>query len=287
MPGKIYLGWPNRMTDTGAALSGGSWLAALPRDNLLDRTPTVVARSTSLSTAHTQFDLTLPTSRVLKAFALVNHNLSQSALWRVSVGSTLGASDAHSSGWLPVWRLSFDNDLLEWESDGWWAGSYDDDFVGHPFAAIHLASGSPAGRYLRIEIDDASNADGYVQIGRLFAAGGISPEYNMIYGMSDAWECPSLADAAIGGSEYFDERRSARVARFELPAIDQTTSEFRQFYEMHRRLGTTGEVLYLPDDADMEACQLTGFVGRLRQLSPIEYPFINRRKLGFEVKELL
>jgi hypothetical protein len=116
---KIYIGWPNRMTDAGAALSGGSWLAALPLSNLLNRTPTVIARSTNLLAASTQFDLTLPAARVLRSFALTNHNLSLSASWRVTLGTALGGSDIYSSGWLPVWRLNFDNDLLEWESASW------------------------------------------------------------------------------------------------------------------------------------------------------------------------
>ena len=281
--GKVFLGWPNRMTDDGAALSGGSWLTALPLNNLLDRTPSVIARSSNLLAASTQFDLTLPNARVMKSFSLVNHNLTQGAMWRIKVGTALGASDQYDSGWLPVWNLNFDNNLLEWESPSWWAGSYDDDFIGHPFAAIHLAPLNPAGAFLRIEISDTSNPAGYVQIGRLFAGGGISPAYGMGYGMSDSWEDSSVIESSIGGSEYFDERRRGRVVRFELPLIEH--SEFRQFYELQRRLGTTGEVLYLPDDSDMTACQLTGFVGRVRQLSAIEYPHF--RKQAFELKELL
>lgn len=284
--GKVYLGWPNRLTDSGATLTGGSWLAALPLSNVLDRCPSVIARSSDADTASTQFDLTLATERVLRSFALVNHTLSQNATWRIKLGTSLGASDVFDSGALPVWRLNFNNDLLEWESDGWWEGSYDDDFVGHPFAAIYLAPQELSARYLRIEINDTANPAGYIQIGRLFAGGGISPEYGMAYGASDQWEDSSVIEASIGGSEYFDARRRCRVARFAIEAINQTT-EFRQFYEMQRRLGTTGEVLYLPNDSDLSASQLTGFVGRLRQLSAIEYPFYLHRRCGFEVKELL
>lgn len=286
MAGKIYLGWPNRLADASVSISGGSWLAALPLSNLLVRTPTVIARSTSLSTAHTQFDISLPTTRVLKSFALVNHNLSVSATWRITLGSTLGASDVYDSGALPAWSLNFDNDLLEWESSSWWEGSLDDDYVGHPFSAIHLAATSPAAKYCRIVITDASNPAGYVQLGRVFLGGGISLTLGMMYGMSDAWESNSVVETAVGGSEYFDSRRSARVARFELEGIDQST-EFRQIYEMHRRLGTTGELLYIPDDADVAQTQLTGFVGRMRQLNAIEYPFYSFRKAGYELKELL
>lgn len=286
MAGNVFLGWPNRLADTGTTLSGGSWLVALPLNNLLDRTPTVIARSSNTLLASTQFDMTLTESRVLKSFALVNHNLSLSATWRIKLGTSLGASDVYDSGALQVWRMSFDSDLLEWESNSWWEGDYDDDYIGHPFAAIHLAGSTPSARYLRIEINDTTNPAGYIQIGRLFAGSGITPIYNMGYGMSDTWENASVAETSIGGSEYFDVRRSNRAVKFTLGTLNQD-AEFKYFYEMQRRLGTTGEVLYLPDQTDMTACQMTGFVGRLRQLAAFEYPYYKFRSLGFEIKELL
>lgn len=282
----VFLGWPNRLTDAGAAITGGAWLAGLPVTHLLDRTPTVIARSSNLLSASTQFDLTLPLARVLTSFALVNHNLSQGATWRIRLGTALGLSDIYDSGSLPVWRLNFDSDGLEWEADSWWLGDYDDDYVGHPFAAIYLAAGTPSARFCRVEILDPTNPAGYIQIGRFFAGSGINPVFGMAYGASDAWENSSIAESAIGGSEYFDERRSARVARFTLNGIDQDDG-FRMHYEMQRRLGTTGEVLYIPDQNDMTACQLTGFVGRMRQLSAIEYPYYQLRSVAFELKEVL
>ena len=284
--GHVFIGWPNRLTDSGAALSGGDWAPTLPLSNILNRTPSVIARSVDLDEASTQFDLTLPADRVLKAFALTNHNLTISATWRLSVGTTLGGADQYDSGWLPAWMLNFDDGLLEWESPSWWPGSYDDDYIGHPFASIHVANGNPAGRYLRVEISDPSNPEGYVQLGRLFAGSGIEPAYNMTYAFSQGWVDTSTSEAAIGGSEYYDERRRYRQVAFELPWIDQTT-EFRQHYEMQRRLGTTGECLYLPDIADMAACQLTGFVGRMEQLSPIEYPFFRKRRIAYKMRETL
>lgn len=286
MASKVFLGWPNQLAGQGVTLSGGSWLSDLPLNNILDRTPTVIARSSDLLSASTQFDMTLPSTKVLKSFALVNHNLSLSAVWRIRLGSTLGASDVYDSGVLPVWSMNFDSDLLEWESDSWWEGDYDDDYIGHPFAAIHLATSSPAAQYMRIEIIDPSNTHGYIQIGRAFAGSGITPNVGMAFGMSDSWENESIAETSIGGSEYFDERRSFRVAKFTIDAIDQDT-EFKYFYELHRRLGTTGEILFLPDYTDIAACQMTGFVGRLRQLASFEYPFYKLRSLGFEIKELL
>jgi hypothetical protein len=52
-------------------------------------------------------------------------------------------------------------------------------------------------------------------------------------------------------------------------------------------VGTLDEVLYVPDPADAAHSQRYGFLGHLRQLSPIEYPFVLKRSIAFELGEKL
>lgn len=281
--GKLYLGWPNRAGD-GATVSGGDWLAGLPLANLLTRELTEIARSDGL--ADTVIDFDFGTSRTLRSFALCNHNLARTATWRIQLGTTAGAADVFDSGDLAAWLIDFDTGVRDWEDENWWPGNYDDDSVGHPFAAIYLAPAEVSARYMRITIDDEFNPKGYVQLGRVFAGAGISPRHNMSYGMGDSWETLSQVETTPGGTDFFDERRAYRVTQFTIDHIDQQ-ADFSSFYEMQRRLGITGEVLYIPSDSDMTATQLTGFVGRFRKLSPIEYPYYNSRKQAFEIKELI
>jgi hypothetical protein len=245
---------------------------------------TQVARSASLDNVLLDFDLLNAYS--MRAFALVNHNLSRSATWRIQLGSAPGGADIYDSGDQLVWRISFDTGVVEWGDANWWEGRYDDESVGHPFAAIFMAPADVAARYVRISLMDPFNPSGYVQLGRVFAGGGVSPAYNMSYGMSDAWESLTQVETTPGGTDYFDERRAGRVTRFVLDHLGQQ-SEFRSFFEMQRRLGVSGEVLYLPDASDMADAQLRGFLGRMRTLSPIEYPFFSTRRAAFELKELL
>lgn len=282
--GKIYLGWPNRATGGQATVSGGDWLTARPASALLTREMTDIARSRNL--ANTFVDIDFGTTRTLRAFALCNHNLSRGATWRITLGSAAGQADVFDSGEQLVWRIGFDTGALEWEDNNWWAGNYDDEAVGHPFAAIYLAELNHSARHLRITLSDPYNPAGYVQLGRVFAGLGTQPRYNMSYGMGDTWETLSQVETSLGGTDFFDERRSYRVAQFTLDHLDQQT-EFRTFYEMQRRQGVTGEVLYIPDSDDMVASQLTGFVGRMRKLAPFEYPIFNTRKIAFEMKELI
>ena len=47
----------------------------------------------------------MTTSRSLRAFALVNHNLSQAAQVRFRLGTTSGAAETYGSRWVDAWQM--------------------------------------------------------------------------------------------------------------------------------------------------------------------------------------
>lgn len=281
--GNVLIGWPNRIDD--GTLSGGSWLSGLPLINLQDRALAKVARSTDATTASTKFSIAYPTAKTFWAFGLHNHNLSPSASWRIKIGTTAGASDLYDSGGQGCWAMAFDNDLLEWESQNWWEDPLADPYIRSPFAVIWPMPVSITARYISIEITDTTNTDGYIQIGRPFVGGGLKPIIGMSTDMSHTWEDPSIIETSPGGAEFYGVRRRFRLARFSLKWMNN--NEFKQVYEMYRRQGITNEILYIPDVTDYETTQRKGCLARMRQLSPIEYPYNNVHKAAFEIKELL
>ena len=123
-----------------------------------------------------------------------------------------------------------------------------------------------------------------MQIGRLFVGGGIIPAYNMSYGVREGWRDRTQVFEARSGAEFFDEQAPFRVAEFSLDWL--TNLEFQRFYEMQRLLGISGEVFWLPDSEDAAVQQRQGFLGRLEELSLIEYPHVNTRRKAFRIKEL-
>lgn len=279
----VYIGWPNRVAE--ATLTGGSWESSLPRSNLATERRTQVARTTDDALASTKVLLDLGQARSLRGLAAINHNCSSAALWRITLGTTSGGSEVYSSGWINVWQMAFDGDLIEWEQAGWWEGITDDEYLRAPYAAVHVMSQFYSARYATIEFDDTANADGYLQIGRLFIGGGLVPTYNYSYDAADGWEDPSTVERGDAGGEFAVVRPKLRTARFSLDWL--TPAEAEYVHEMHRRVGTTGDVLYVPDATDADTAQRYGFVGRLRALSPITYPHARTRANAFEVVEKL
>lgn len=271
-----------------AALSGGSWTSSLPLANLQDRRLGRVARTSNLLTASTKFDADFGGTRLFRTIALVNHNLSLSAQYRIRLSTAADFSTSVAdTGWLGVWPTVYPLGSLPWGSPSWWSGRYSaEEVAGYTGALIYVLPTSTNARYLRVEFNDAGNADGYLDLGRLFAADGWQPTRNMVYGASLAWEDPSEIQEALSGAEYFNERSKRRVARFGLEAMTENEALARAFDVQHQ-VGVTKEVLFVWDPGDSTHSLRRRFLGRLRTLSAIENPGPDRWRTPFEIKELL
>ncbi len=278
----IIIGFRNLTTT--ATLTGGSWLAGLPVTNVGTPALAEVARSTNALTTSTKILCDFGTSKTTRVFALVNHNCSAAATWRVKLGSTSGGAEVYDSGALNVWTMTFD-DILEWEDATWWIGAVGDEYLRSPFPAMHAASQSYTARYLTIEITDTGNADGYVQVGRLFAGAGVQPTYNMSYGFETRWTDLSTSDYADSGARWSTVRRKVREANLVLNWL--APEEAKYMHELQRLSGTTEEVVYLPFPADMDMSQRLGFHGHLHELTAIEHPFYNVWSLPIKLRELV
>lgn len=279
------LGFPNRID--ASTISGGSWLAALPLANLKTRTFGEVARSTNLLLASTKFDIDLGSQRNIRALDFRNHNLSLQALYRIrGSDDPTFATSAVDSGWQSVWPTVYPFGSLDWEEDNWFTGTYtEEQRAGYMPSFTHILDANTLSRYWRVEFDDQANSAGYVQLGRVFIGPVWQPTRNMSFGNSLAVETDTAVQAAYSGSEFFDVKTPFRVVRFSLDWMDEDEALGTGF-ELLRRAGIDQEVLWIHDPSDTVHAIRRRFLGRFRQLSPIENPYVNVGKLAFEIKEL-
>lgn len=279
MSQNIIIGWPNRV-DT-ATITGGAW--TLPVANLKTDDITQVARSTNATEAATQMRLALDAARNIRVVSMVNHNLSATAQWRVTIGTTAGASDIHDSGWIGAWQMTFD-DWIEWESATWWVGAGLDEYLRAPFPVVHMLDDAVTAQHFSIYIRDVTNADGWIQLGRLFVGPAIQPTYNMSYGLRDGITDLSELARSESGAVWAAPRRRLRDVSFVLDWL--TDAEGAYLHEMQRVLGMTGEVLYYPYPDEPARSQQYGFLGRLMEMSALEYPYHRVRRLPLRIQEV-
>lgn len=280
----MLIAWPNKIAS--ATLSGGSWSGSLPRANLATRAQYEVARTSDATLASTQFAMDFGAVVPLRVFALANHNLSESANWKITLGTTAGGSDLHDSGWQAVWHLSWDTGLMSWGDLSLWEGVIDDsEYLGHPYLAIYTLPAGISARYVTIEIDDTGNSAGYVQIGRAWASPALQPATGLALGFAHGWDDPSEIVTMPSGVLAQVARRRKRWMRGELRNL--SADEANVIDEIQRREGLFGELIVINNPYNADELQRRAFIGRLRELSAIEWPWPRIRSTPISVEELL
>ena len=285
----LIIGYPNRIDS--ATLSGGSWEASLPLNNLKDRRLAKVARSVDALAASTKFDIDLTTDRAIKLICLVKNNLSLDATYRI-YGSTVSnfATTVYDSGSSEVWQAIYNTTDLEWEDDNYWDGKPTAEYLADlsttsTLNLIHILNQPIAARYWRVEITDTTNADGYVEIGRVFIASQWQVTNNILYGASLGYETNTQVETSLDDTEYFDIRRAYRNFQFELESYDYNEGHAK-LLDMSRKVGINEEVFVVPDPDDTVNMTRRAFLGRLKTLNPITYPYFNTNRAAYEIKEI-
>lgn len=259
----IGLYWGNLIDD--AALEGGSWVAARPLTALQTEQLSDVARSSSASATHTQFDAVWGSSQTIQVVAFVAHNMNAAAQWDISIGTSLGGSESATTGASDVWRFTKPASL-----------------GGSSFMAVHRFQTAKTGTHLRIAITDTGNSDGYVQGGRVFVGAGA--EFNAVHdSYRSGFVDLSGSDRADGGTKWNVERPMYRWESFVMPTL--THDETATLQELILTHKTVKEVLYLPNVEDMAFSQRWGFLGSLAELSEIEWPYARTRSMPLRVEQ--
>lgn len=269
-----------------AILSGGAWVPTLPLAHMQSRKLGVVARTQSAQLAATQFDVDLGASKNCRVIAVVNHNLSLDARYRLRASVDGGQTWFSDSGWQDVWPSVYPSEQLDWEEDNWWTGKYaSTEITGYtPTLSIILPS-TVIARLWRVELADTGNPVGYVQVGRLFIGPAWSPRYNMSYGASISWATATEVQSAYSGAETFSRRNPYRVVRFSLDWLDLDEGLAKGF-ELDRQAGIDREVFYIFDPTDTVHALRRRFLGRLSELSALEFPYPLTTKKPYTIKEI-
>lgn len=272
---RTVFGWP-LYSDVGVAytptLSNGTWSSSLPLTNLQNRFLSKVARSTAATTASTKLDCDLGVARAIGVVAVVKHNFSTAAQWRVRGASDSGfTSIVYDSGTIAAWP----------------SGITAEDVASMAMSCWVCPSSAQTARYWRVEITDTANAAGYVQFGRLVIAGGYEPSYrphvSSVVGFDDS---SSRAVTDGGKTALYDVRairRSAKVGFDTLPEAEA----FASAWLMQRQLSTSGQLFFIWDADETVYPHEHAFLGVLQTLTPLSWVEAAYLNSAYEVQEEL
>lgn len=254
----IGIAYPNLITAT-TAVSGGSWLAALPLTNVRNIDYSRVARSTDATVGSTEIFVDHGSAKSARVLILAATNLSASATIRWKRGTTNDSDNVANSGSLNAWAFV---PLV---------------YNGKNHNIIIVLPSTTSARYDTIEITDTTNPAGYVDVGYLWISDLFIPTVSAAYGLKDELVDLSSGSRSESGAFWPVRRRKLRATSFVLEWLSQ--SEADVLHELQRVAGTTEPVVYIPDLDDRNLQQRYGGIGVLSELSPIDYPFVNIRSL--------
>ena len=194
----------------------------------------------------------------------------------------------YQTAWTSVWPAGMvPQTLLEWEEDNFWLGTLSaEQRSSFQSPYLHLLATQQFYRYWRVEIDDAANSAGYVQIGRVFISPIWSPAVNFSWGDELAYEDTSPSTTALSGTQYFDNRPKPRVARLNFEALSKTEA-LDVALQIDRTLGISGELLQVPDRADAARIPATAFLATMRQTTPVVSVLADTYTKSYELREIL
>lgn len=243
----MILGYGNQID--GAVLSGGSWETDYPLSRIKTRFLREKARSTGTTATIT---IDVGSSQPMAVFALVGMNLSVSA--EVQITNTSG----------------YDSGVL---------GAYSSGEFG-------VALSATASRYWTIVITDTNNADGYIEIGRVFIGYKFSPAANIDWSPAFTIESRTGVLEALSGPEFFDVRDNRRVWRGKWSWLTDAEA-YGVLMAILRQSDVWQEVYLIEEYSDIDYRDQRQFLGRLRAMDAIEWPHLDTHSCGVEIAEVI
>ena len=283
---KAVLGFP-RWTES-LTLSGGSWESDYPLSNLKSLPLSRVARSTDAATASTQLMAALSPLRPIRLVGLVRHNLSLSARYRLRLYQDAGLSTLLcDGGWADVWPLVYPLGSVAYEDVHFWTQTYAaEDVEGYPWNLVVWLSQAYYAAALTLEIDDTTNAAGYVQAGLLEVAQGWQIPVNFPFGSGFGWELRTEPERAEGGVEWSERRAKPRRFDGEIPLLPQEELLANGF-EAVRQLDRDKPLLFLPRPGVPAQFVREAFLARFDQPGLFRFAAPMRRAMPLSLVEVL
>lgn len=244
----------------GPTISGGSWSASLPAVNVQDRQLQKVARSTDATAANTKLIFDLKTAQSVGLLAVFIPNITKTTTPTVQWkgGTSSGASDVYNPGAVSYWPSGITADDVI-SPDGTRMN------VWH----VLVPNAAQSARYWELDIVDTGNADGYVDVARVCICGAFTPSTNIANGDRPGIETATQRLETDGGAALYNPKRRRRTHSFSLNELTQAEA-FASVRKMQRLLGTSGQLVWVPDPADTTYGYDRNFLGVMRELGPLE-----------------
>lgn len=253
-------------------------VTTLPVDNLQDAVRERVMRTTS--TADQVIKLRWDDNRVFSAIALIRHNLSSAATWRIQIFSDSWWEDeVYDSGGVianppkPLGELNWGIDPLGATIFRGWA---------YAFATLYFDV--KAGKSALVTISDPLNADGYIEASRLIFGYHIEPQINPAYGLKLGWTESTKQSRTEGGALRSESKDPYRKLSFDLQWIYE--ADRKRLFETMRKIGKRKDFfISIYPGAGLELERDNAMHAKITGMPDFSIPFYGIHSAQFDIEE--
>lgn len=201
----LKLCYDNLVDASGTTITANSSVASLPVSNITNFWKTKVHRATGDAAEWLKFDF--GSAKDIWVVIIVGHNYSSGGTYTLELNAT----------------------------DAWSPPSVSQVITHNADIMIHAFSSAQNFQWARIKIEDGSNPDGYVQEGRVFLGGYLSPERGFIPGWKVDKIDPSLINKSSDSAINIDSK--TQFLRFTLPFRNTLMDDIDTVWEDRKRSG--------------------------------------------------
>lgn len=290
MKGTLILG-VNNCYETATLTTTGSFASVLPLAN--SKTPIIAQTARTTSAAEFKVTATLPNPRDIGVVTIAGHNLNRVATLQIK--TYLADTLINDSGVISPWCYLAESELY-WNNKIFSASIINIDRIAN---SAHTATYFlPTNLYadnVEITFTNTSNADGFIEFGRIFIGDVIEPFYNAEFG--------DVSWGQVDFSELQVTKRHIKYA-YRYPTIRTVAAAFKwldegeaaAMYQAKLNLGLVGEVVVaslkpvyriihgvlVPDSIWFA----TAFLGNFTALDALANPYANAYSTSIAVEEI-
>lgn len=281
---KIIISGKNYVDDA-SSISADDEVVALPVENLQDRQITKVFRNTQLTA---QIDVDFGSARLTDFAAIIAHNLTTAATirWRLSAVSDF-ATTVYDSGTINAWEPTEGFGASPWGVFNWGGLPSADDISLYTASTFTVLDNPVLARYLRVDLSDSANGDGYLQAGRLMSGQSYQPTVNYANGVQFQFVDESRVTKSRGGQTFIDTVQKYRTITFDLNHLPQDEAFGSIFNNLDRLKGISGDVLVIPQPDEPSTYLTQNIYGRISAIGPIRNTTLDFYSRTMEIEELI
>lgn len=271
--------------DTAISITADDEVATLPVENLQDRQIVKIWRNAQTSA---QIDVDFGQGRVVNFVALIKHSLSQLATIRFRFSNEADfTTNVYDSGTIDAWPVLEEFGTLPWGVFQWGGFLNPEIAAEYTISTFNVLDEPVVARFLRIDMSDASNPEGYIEAGRLIAGPAYQPSINYANGVEFEFIDESRVTKSRGGQIFVDEVERYRRMRFELINIPEAEMFSNVFNQLDRLRGISQDILVIPQPDEPTTWITQNIYGRISQTGPIVNSSLNFYSRLIEIEEII